>query len=359
MIKIKQVSISTLRVLAYGLLCFATLEICARVDDAIRWGAPLWGTYSKDTLFVVDSVGYRNQPNAKFEKWKINNFGFRGKDIERRAPEGVTRIMVLGSSVAFGLHEEPGKEYPAQLEAKLNRDSSGRYQVINGGVPAINIPLLRHLYEHWLADFKPDVVIYTPWSTSYLKDPPPGPHNLDMLSHHRSAPFEFRIPAKSKIVMRSSLPASLQTAISEISTRIAKANHRDDTLLMHVPMDRVRLFADQLTGFVQMIQQSGARVILLTRAIGVNAPFSDHERRWLNDWRRRYPLVADETLLEMVRLGNQALSDVARQTGCKVIDIDARIPKTTDYFADHVHFTSAGAGMMADLLVPELSQRTP
>jgi hypothetical protein len=352
-------TVRALRATAYALLCFATLETSARIDDIIKWDAPFRGTYSKETLFVVDSVGYHNQPNAEFEKWKINSFGFRGEEIERQAPEDVTRILLLGSSETFGLYESPGKEFPAQIGEKLNDEYPGRFQVLNGGVPGINIPLVQHLYENWLAGFKPDLVLYTPWPTAYLLNPPPGQHNIDNLEKIRSAPFELRIVGKTKTMLKGFVPASLQTAISDMSNRKLKAGNKDQELLMDVPMDRLDLFAEHLTGFIHLIQQNGARVVLLTRAVGVTPPFSEHEQRWLVDWHRRYPLVADDTLLEMVRLGNRTVKEVARQTGVEVIDVASQIPKTTEFFADHVHFTSVGSEKMAAIIAQGLSAHYP
>ena len=55
------------------------LELSARVDDRVRWNVPLLqANYTHAMLQVSDSLGRRNRPGARFEKWEIDRNGFRG-----------------------------------------------------------------------------------------------------------------------------------------------------------------------------------------------------------------------------------------------------------------------------------------
>ena len=338
----------------FGLLFLSVLEVCARVDDAVKWGAPLLGTYSRESLTMVDELGYRNRPNAQFEKWKINSFGFRGAEIQRQAPDGTIRIMILGASETFGLYEEPGKEFPAQLEVKLNQVRAGRFQVLNAAVPGISPPRLKHLYEHWLADFRPDWVIYYPSLSVYLLWHPPGPLVLDTIPQQQGKVFESRILAKVRVAVKRFLPERLQTAMRKILIRQAVADIPQDRIFHHPPPERLKLLEQQLAELVRTIQASGARTVLTTHAVAIEPPLSDHEQQLLTGWRKLYPHVAETAFLEMENLGNQTVKKVAAATGSDLIDIDAQLPKSQAYFTDHVHFTTEGAEQMAKILTKAL-----
>ena len=57
---------------------------------------------------------YVEQGNLKF---RINNFGMIGKDIQTRKPQGVKRILVLGDATTFVIGQ---KKWPTLLEKRLN-----------------------------------------------------------------------------------------------------------------------------------------------------------------------------------------------------------------------------------------------
>ena len=104
-----------------ALLFVLVLEACARLDVFVTWGAPLWGGYTEALLTVTDDHGTDTRPGASFEKWRINRHGFRGPEITVEKPPGVTRVVVAGSSEAFGVYEGEDMEFPAQMRTRLAR----------------------------------------------------------------------------------------------------------------------------------------------------------------------------------------------------------------------------------------------
>src|SRR2546421_1824407 len=120
-------------------LFVAVLEVCIRVEDRIKWNAPLTGLYSPALLTTADSVAWFNRPGAAFEKWHINRHGFRGPDLPLEKAPGVTRVAVLGSSETFGLYERPEMEYPAQLGRMLDEAHPKGFEVFNAGVAGMSL----------------------------------------------------------------------------------------------------------------------------------------------------------------------------------------------------------------------------
>jgi hypothetical protein len=342
--------------LALSLVCLIVLEICARLDDWIKWNAPLLGNYSRESLTLVDSIGLRNRPNAQYEKWKINSFGFRGGEIEKKTPEGVIRIMILGASEAFGLYETPGKEFPAQLHELLNQWHPGRFEVINAAVPGLSPPRILQLYVNWLGDFEPDLVIYYPSFSGYLMRNSPTSVRFDGDEQALIRGFNFRIMAKTATALKRFLPNELQTAIKKILIEQEVARHPADWVFNSLPPDRPRLFKRQLLELVHSIQNSGARVILATHAIGITNPISEKEQQILIGWRKLYPHVAENTFLEMEQIGNDVIKQVAESTQSDFVEINGGLLKNRENFADHVHFTTAGAKAVAELMAKAVTQ---
>ena len=320
------------------------------MDDWIKWNAPLLGNYSRESLTLVDSIGLRNRPNAQYEKWKINSSGFRGYEIQKKAPEGVIRIMILGASEAFGLYETPGKEFPAQLQERLNQRHPGRFEVINAAVPGLSPPRILNLYNNWLAGFKPKLVVYYPSLTGYLMRSPPAAVHFEGEELASSKGFELRIKAKAATAVKRFLPAELQTAMKQVLIEREVARHPEDWVFQSPPPDRPELFRRQLIELVKSIQNSGARVMLATHAMGITNPISEEEQQMLIGWRKLYPHVAENAFLEMERIGNDIIIQVAESTQSDLVDIDAGLPKTREIFADHVHFTTVGAAAIAELM---------
>lgn len=338
------------KMILLGIYFVFILEVCARIDDLIKWNAPIFENYSRENLTLVDSYGLRNRPNSQYQKWKINEHGFRGDSISKDKPAGKVRIMVLGASETFGLYESEDKEYPKQLQNILDLRAPGKYQVINAAVPGLSPPRIQHLYEKWLKTFSPDIAIYYPSPSVYLMRNPPAPVFSEKVQNSKKLRLECRIVAKASIVLKRFLPVKLQAMMKEILIKRAIAGRSEEWIFHNPPPERLALFESQLQELVQGIQKNGTKILLATHATVFSKPISDEEKQMLIGWRKLYPYVAENAFLEMERIGNIIIKKVADHTTSEVVDIDASLPKTTENFADHVHFTTAGAGAVAEMM---------
>src|SRR6266545_832103 len=122
-----------IRAAGHLLVAGLLLEVAARVDDRVTWGAPLLGPYRPEVLTEVDSGGIpRNVPGARFEKWRVNQLGFRGAEVSAEKSPGTRRVVCLGQSESFGLYEPDGAEWPARLGTLLA--PRGGLEVVNASV---------------------------------------------------------------------------------------------------------------------------------------------------------------------------------------------------------------------------------
>ncbi len=90
---------------------------------------------------------------------RINNYGFRGMDIEKRKKKLIPRIMVIGDSFTFGVGAEENETIPFLIEKYLAAEGKDA-EVINAGFGSYS-PVLHYLrLKDEYLKFKPDLILY-------------------------------------------------------------------------------------------------------------------------------------------------------------------------------------------------------
>ncbi len=124
--------------------------------------------YRSDTFVQPDpSLGWFHIPN--YEGWqrgwefrvrrKINSKGLRDREYPYEKPEGVFRILVLGDSHAAGHGVDLQDAFPKVLEAQLNGNSPGKFEVINGGVGGYGTANELAFFLTEAHKYEPDIVL--------------------------------------------------------------------------------------------------------------------------------------------------------------------------------------------------------
>ncbi|TFG62861.1 MAG: hypothetical protein E4H28_07155, partial [Gemmatimonadales bacterium] len=170
------------RLLPLTIVILLSMEVAARAEDWIRYGTDWLSPYREQSEMIVrDADGVHGRRNARFQKWVMNNLGFRGPDVDSIPPPGTLRVVAAGASETFGLYEPEGKEYPRQLEDSLTASlralgctEVNRVEVLNAAMAGMTLPTVTQDVRLRLPRFAPSLVVYYPTPPQYLGDSPPA-----------------------------------------------------------------------------------------------------------------------------------------------------------------------------------------
>lgn len=339
--------------LAVAVTCFGSAEITARIEDRLRLGIDWFAVPDRERdLILHDELAIRGRPNGRFKKWSLNSFGFRRGEMTLDPPRDCMRVMVLGASETFGLYESSGHEYPAQLENLLRRVEC--HEVVNAAVAGLTLKGQIRLWQGWASRFRPDIVVVYPTPGFYLANNPPNFPKPPSGSPPEGPPWWTpRLIERAKDVFE--FPAFIQRR------RVAQ---RLDSLIRTepgwafatLPADRIELFEADLAALTDMIQATGARVVLLTHTTRFGAAPAPDDQEALHAWRQFTPKASAEMLLEFEARAAEATKRVADRTGAALVDVRAVMNGHREWFAegDALHFNDAGAAVLADLIAQRL-----
>jgi len=364
-----------LKFFIFGCAFLPTLEILARFDDRVSYGAPLFNRYASDMLREEDPEGIsRNVPNARFEKWRNNEAGFRGPSLSKRKSGGVKRIFCMGTSETYGLYENPEKEWPRQL-AKLLRTRP--VEIVNASTPGLNLESYQRYIEKYLLPYDPDTIILLINPLRYFAllertlNRQCEPSESQDTKRNRNPTMTVYITAHSRIIPK------IRQAVVELLPHSLKREYRRWKMKREIeaieafrlghkaPMDvipdgHVSAFEDELQTLIHFLQYHKTDVILSTYPMLLSEDnIKDYEEFFL-DSRRFCVELSLSGMIGALNEANAVIKAVANEYGLGFVDNYSKITKDTAYFADNLHYTDLGASLVAqnfaDFIVQSLSE---
>jgi lysophospholipase L1-like esterase len=327
------------------------LEICARVDDLVTYGAPFFGSYNDEILLQRDNIGKWGKPGARYAKWQLNSLGYRGPELRT----GSVRIITMGASETFGLYEAPGEEYPRQLERDLN-SAAGKdlFQVVNVAFAGETLPTAILRVPQIVTQIHPSYALIYPDLSSYIwmsvsADKSTANRSSATDVNRTGISFESRLSGRVENLLKQTLPAAVQNELRKISMQREIA-FRHYVVLDRLPEDRVERFRQDLQTLIAVLRDHGVQPVLVTHATIFSDPLTNSDRVYLTHWRKIYPMLEEEGFLDMERRMNDVIRQTAANEHVPLIDADKEMPRGPKYFVDFVHFTTYGAGVMASIL---------
>ena len=272
---------------------------------------------------------------------------------------GSDRIICIGSSETFGLYESYRHEWPRQLEVILNRRAGGpKFEAVDVAYPGMSVGTAILRLPQILTTLSPRIAVIYPSYTPYIERavaqpwpaPPPGPAPAEQ--RH----YELRIAGKAQTMLKADLPEGLQNWIREEQLKRAA---RNTTVMERLPDQNIQAFAQDLDTLTTQLQQHGVQVILVTHATRFGKTLSAEDRDYLTSWRKFFPTLSENGLLDMEHRMGEAVQQEGQRRGVMVVDAANEIAPGSRNFAEFVHFTDAGANALATLVANAVDADQP
>lgn len=348
---------SLLKWFVLGLTVIVSAELTARIDDRVRSGTPILSVpdHNRD-LVVHEGTVIHGRPHGRYERWILNNYGFRSPDTTVLPARGCTRIIALGASETFGLYESDGMEFPAQLNGLLSKQTAegggerSCYEVLNAAVTGLTLRGVIRLWTDWASRFKPAVVIIYPTPVFYLAPTAPaypGPAGAAV-----PPPYLWPPRLLQRVQDRFDVPDFIQRRRVAMAVARERQRHPANWFFSEVPQERLAQFRLDVEVLVDAIQMTGALPIVLTHASGFSRPPIAADVPALDAWQQLVPRAASGAVLLAFDDGaNDAIREVARNRNVGLADAASMMNGQPRWFADdYIHFSDSGAHEVAALI---------
>ena len=342
-----------------------SVEFACRVEDWVMYRMPILSRYrSLDDLVVRDAMGMHGRPNARFEKWVMNDLGMRGPPTTKTPAPGTVRVITVGASETFGLRESPNREYPRQLEDSLNaqvsrascsRPEIRRFEVLNAAFAGMGLPTIEQDVRNRLAPLGAKIVVIYPSPASYLDEQAPAAARPDSSGQAEQAmPLRRalypRALSRMREQLKQALPEVIKTPLRARQTRAMVAAHPPGWRFESVPSDRLAQYDADLRRLIGTIRRVGATPVLVTHANEfVGRPSADAPM--LIAWEKFYPRATGRTIIAVDSVARALTIAAGADSGVVTVDAARTLAgQPLSAFADFVHFTDLGASVMAGVV---------
>ena len=361
--------------LAFLLALCAGLEGAARAIGARSMNSQLrmvlfgYGQLARGDIsrfrFVPDAaLPYRLRPGFEFtspdglQVTRHNDAGFRADGGFPPKTAGTLRIICLGGSTTYGVSViDNAATYPAALERILNNDPRppgwDRVEVFNLGVGGYTSrEVLTNLEIHGLP-LEPDVVLIQ----CAVNDVAPRFYDdFDADYRHFRKPvqsiepgFLARIAYRSHLVLMAGWKLGAFTPIT-LQSRSQYPMPPAARAVENLRKNGTEAFRNNLAEAVDLAQESGARVWLLTQAHCFSPVFEAPEK----DTR-----LLDKAYRSGLVEHNAVVRGLAADKAVGLADLERTMPTSLKYFKDPIHMSEEGNLVKARLIAESIRDGLP
>ncbi len=317
---------------------------------------------ARTTLLYEPNAEYRQDllPNQTYTRdgfsYEVGAHGMRGAVPVMPKPPGL-RIAVMGGSSVFDFRV--ARSWPERTQDAL-RSLGVEAEVFNAGIPGFSTREMRAFYAKKVQTYRPDVVLfYGGWNDiKYMKAfvdkvdlqpyPVRAPTAPDPYAFLR-APRPFRnyyalqIFA-DKMRIRGGFVTENTGAKAKVTKAVLKVRTASITWSRTAGM---AYFRENLQGFIDEVQLSGARPVLVAEAVLFVDGLGAKDRRRINY--KAVGLKHDE-LVDVAQTMARTMKQVAESQGVLFLDPRSKVSGRPEYFVDHVHLSDAGSRALAKTL---------
>lgn len=248
----------------------------------------------------------------------IDAAGLRGAEVRlARPPGGPRRLLTFGDSITFGYGAGDQDTWPYQLGQRL---AASHVEVVNAGVTGYTSHQVLGYVRRYLPLLRPDAIsVCIGWNDGNKR-------TADDREYARRLALARDVEG---VLDQIYIYRALKNAYLRAGLRTPRQER---------PVARVSLaqYRENLTAIVAEARRAGVRTV-----------FIELPRRQGPDEKRSRDTPYAGALAETARALDVPLLSVGD------LGIDTKRASTVEYFIDSLHFTPAGAALMADTLAPQ------
>jgi hypothetical protein len=301
-----------------------------------------------DRDYIDDDTGLRLFiPNRSYQRYRINNLGFRGPDIAEEKPPGRFRLAFLGTSTTLDQQTPEGENWPHRVTDRLRAAIEGcELDYVNAGVPRYSLGEIARLYEHRVAQTDPDLVIIMPGGVT---------QRLDVLARQQG----FRRDPRNHDTQQgaySYLMGEIETWRKVISQQTAVDSRSDK-----VRFDSKALaleYQQELQNLLEVINDEQRLIGVVSTVSKLSPELSAYELAQQSaDLLNKRPYIHVPDLIEL----REVLNETSQETvsGYRAFPLPGLkdLPHDSNYFLGLVHFSPTGSEVMSQRIFEQLLSR--
>ena len=318
---------------------FGAAELGLRVRQKIKFGSLF---RIEDTYTLDPKSGLRIPvPGGSFGGIRINSLGFRGPELKMPKSRSTLRVAFLGSSTTYCAEVSNNENtWPHLVTEALQAEWPGlSVDYINAGVPGYSVSSSLKNLEYRITPLEPDVIViyeghndltgnsfYLARKQGLVSIPPP--QNITWPAKYS---LLWYLVEKNLVIMSQQRTARRTAGtLSFDRERLARPFHRD------------------LKDLVEVSKRTAPIIVLVTFSTQLREEQPPEQQSRAAASSLYYmPYMSVNGLIQGYAEYNDAVRQVASETGALLIDGENSIPGDAQHFADSVHFTDKGSHLMA------------
>lgn len=290
-----------------------------------------------------------------------NSLGFRGPEKPRLWENHFT-IFTLGGSTTECAYLNDGYTWSDRLYAKL-KDSFPRLWLNNAGLAGHSSFGHMVLLNDYLVKLHPKMVIMLVGCNDIARDDLTESDKFSMKGTYGSVASFFTKNSELGNLL-ANVVRSNRAKLSRINDRYYNlAQTKSDTIsipqksmqnhLQKHDKEWLPAYRKRLNNILKISRDNGIDLVLVTQPSLFGEGFDPVSGADLEKY-RLYDRVNGLQWWKLMEKYNDVTRTVAEQNNVLLIDLAQRMPKTSLYFYDLVHFTNAGAEKVSEIVFDEL-----